>query len=230
MYILAIDTSGRDGSVALASADDQSFEVLEFRQLTGGMYSAELMPQIAALLLSRSLTKDAIDLFSVCSGPGSFTGLRVGLSTAKGLAEVMSKPLVAITVLEAISINARHSDTNPSSVIAALDAQRNEVFASEYQFANGRPTLLSETLSTVNDFTTWLSARNPAPPVFTPDAALERAIRESGTPANPIARPAADTYARIGFHKFLAGETVSPEDLDANYIRRSDAEIFAKPR
>jgi tRNA threonylcarbamoyladenosine biosynthesis protein TsaB len=230
MYILGIDTSGRDGSVALASGDDQSFEVLEFRPLAGGMYSAELMPRIAEILRSRSLSKDAIDLYAVCSGPGSFTGLRVGLSTAKGLAEVLGKPLVAISALEAISINARHSDSNPTSAIAALDAQRNEVFAGEYDFANGRAALVSETLSTINDFTTWLSARNPVPPVFTPDAALEKAIRESGTPAHHIARPSADTYARLGFHKFLAGETVSPEDLDANYIRRSDAEIFSKPR
>ena len=230
MYILGIDTSGRDGSVALASGDDQSFEVLEFRPLAGGQYSAELMPRIAEILLSRGLSKDSVDLYAVCSGPGSFTGLRVGLSTAKGLAEVLGKPLVAVTALEAISINARHSDLNPASTIAALDAQRNEVFAGEYDFTNGRPALVSETLSSLNDFTTWLSARNPVPPVFTPDAVLEKAVRESGSPAHHIVRPAADTYARIGFHKFLAGETVSAEDLDANYIRRSDAEIFSKPR
>ena len=229
MYILGIDTSGREGSVALASGDEHSFEVLEFRTLAGGMYSAELMPRIAEILLSRSLSKDAVDLYAVCSGPGSFTGLRVGLSTAKGLAEVLGKPLVATTVLEAISINA-HAQAPSATVIAALDAQRSEAFVAEYDFANTRPALLSETLSSVNDFTTWLSARTPVPPVFTPDAALHAAVNASGTLAYLIARPAADTYARIGLARFFAGQTVAPADLDADYIRRSDAEIFSKPR
>lgn len=229
MYILGIDTSGRQGSVALASGDEHSFEVLEFRTLAGGMYSAELMPRIAEILLARSVPKDAVDLYAVCSGPGSFTGLRVGLSTAKGLAEVLRKPLVAITALEAICINA-YTQAASTTVIAALDAQRNEVFAAEYDFTNACPTQVCETLITLNDFTILLGARNAPPLVYTPDAVLEQKLSASGIPTQSVARPAADTYARIGLAKFFACETVSPADLDADYIRRSDAEIFSKPR
>jgi tRNA A37 threonylcarbamoyladenosine modification protein TsaB len=138
--------------------------------------------------------------------------------------------MVATTVLEAIAINAQGSNSNLAVAVAALDAQRSEVFTGDYEFPQGEPKLLCEALSSFNDFSVWLSARTPVPPVFTPDAALETKLRESGTPAESIARPAADSYARIGLRKFLAGQTVSPADLDADYIRRSDAEIFAKPR
>ncbi len=84
-----------------------------------------------------------------------------------------------------------------------------------------------EALSTVDDFCTWLSARVPVPRTFTPDASIAERVVKSGSPAEVIARPAADLYARLGLMKFAAGQTVSAEALDANYIRRSDAEIGA---
>ena len=101
MFILGIDTSGRDGSVALARESEGRFEVLGAVPLAGGTYSAQLIPAISALLASASLAKSAIDLLAVASGPGSFTGLRVGLSTVKGLAEALKKPIVAVSVLAA---------------------------------------------------------------------------------------------------------------------------------
>jgi tRNA threonylcarbamoyladenosine biosynthesis protein TsaB len=228
MHILGIDTSGREGSVALCSGDQHSFDLLESRTLAGGMYSADLMPRIAEILLARNLPKHAVDLYAVCSGPGSFTGLRVGLSTAKGLAEILRKPLVAITVLEAICLNAHAQDASPT-LIAALDAQRNEVFTAEFDVATARPTQLSETLLTFNDFALLLKDRNTQHPVYTPDSALHEKISSAGIPVRSVSRPAADSYARIGLAKFFAGQTVSPADLDADYIRRSDAEIFSKP-
>lgn len=235
MHILAIDTSGREGSVALARGDANSFELLEMSALAGGMYSAELVPRISDVLSKHNLGKADVDLYAVCSGPGSFTGLRVGLSAVKGLAEILHKPVVSITVLEAICMNARGSSFDQSKsgkLIAALDAQRGEVFMGEYEFKDSLPLRVTETLSSMNDFTVWLSARNPAPPVYTPEAAVEAKVKAAGASVHPIDRPSADSYARIGLLKFLAGQTVSVEELDADYIRRSDAEIFStqKPR
>ena len=107
MFILGIDTSGRDGSVALARESEGRFEVLGAAPLAGGTYSAQLIPAISALLASASLAKSAIDLLAVASGPGSFTGLRVGLSTVKGLAEALKKPIVAVSVLAATAAACR---------------------------------------------------------------------------------------------------------------------------
>ncbi len=81
MYLLAVDTSGRQGSVALCRGDAISFETLELCTLEGGTYSARLVPCIADLLEQANLAKSQLDGLVVVDGPGSFTGLRVGLST-----------------------------------------------------------------------------------------------------------------------------------------------------
>src|ERR1700720_5006743 len=98
MLFLVTDTSGRQGSVALARAGERGLEnlqVIEVAQLTGGAFSAQLVPQMAALLANHQLTKADIDGFIVVSGPGSFTGLRVGLAGIKALAGSRRKRIVA---------------------------------------------------------------------------------------------------------------------------------------
>jgi tRNA threonylcarbamoyladenosine biosynthesis protein TsaB len=241
MLILGVDTSGRNGSLAMvryggalpekgSPVDVTAFETLEFVPLAGGSYSADVVPALEKALERRGIALSEIDLFAVASGPGSFTGLRVGLSTVKGFAEALQKPVAAVTVLEAVVLGSGRE----GRVIAALDAQRNEVFMGEYVLgaSNGRIDLemVSETLAATNDFTTWLSALIPVPATLTPDSALAKRVSESGSPAEEVARPGADAYARIGFMRFVAGQCISVEKLDANYIRRSDAEIFSAPK
>ena len=104
MLIVAIDTSGRKGSVALCRGDADSFEVLQLIPLEGGTYSARLMPTISSLLECNRFDKKDVDGFVVVSGPGSFTGLRVGLATVKGLCEVLQKPLAVVSMLEAVAV------------------------------------------------------------------------------------------------------------------------------
>jgi tRNA threonylcarbamoyladenosine biosynthesis protein TsaB len=232
MIILGIDTSGRDGSVALARGDGERFEVLGFMPIAGGTYSARLIPAIAALLAGASLAKGALDLLAVASGPGSFTGLRVGLSTVKGLAEALTKPIVAVSLLAATAAAARQT----ASVVAALDAQRGEVYVGEYQVGYSEvPSELSlhrigEVLLSLEDFTASLGARIPVPLTCTPDEAVERALRQSGFPVERIPRPGADLIARVGVAQYLQGLTISSAALDANYLRRSDSEIFSAPK
>src|SRR6516225_9087654 len=102
MLLLAIDTSGRNGSVALCRGDENLFESIEQQPLEGGTYSARLIPVITELLARHSISTQHIDAFIIVSGPGSFTGLRVGIATVKGLCEVLQKPLVAVSMLEAV--------------------------------------------------------------------------------------------------------------------------------
>jgi len=232
MVILGIDTSGRDGSVALARGSGEGFEVLGSMPIAGGTYSAQLIPAISALLAGASLAKSAIDLLAVASGPGSFTGLRVGLSTVKGLAEALRKPIVAVSLLAATAAAARQT----ASVVVALDAQRREVYVGEYQVVQSevpaelRLHRIDEVLLSLDDFTASLGTRIPVPVTYTPDATIERALRQSGSPVERIPRPGADLIARLGVAEYLQGLTISSATLDANYLRRSDAEIFSVPK
>src|SRR5579863_4119035 len=129
MLLIAIDTSGRHGSVALCRGDEASCTTLQTMPLEGGTYSARLMPAIAELLANQQLSKEQIDAFIVVSGPGSFTGLRVGLATVKGLCEVLRKPLVAVSMLEAVAVVRGCAD---DKFAVALDAGRGEVYVGEF--------------------------------------------------------------------------------------------------
>src|SRR5215472_3471158 len=104
MLLLITDTSGKDGFVGLARTAESSekTEVIEEVPLTGGTFSAQLVPQISGLLEKHNLRKTDIDAFVVVSGPGSFTGLRVGLAAIKALAEILEKPIVPVSLLEVL--------------------------------------------------------------------------------------------------------------------------------
>src|ERR1700690_3230390 len=145
MFLLAIDTSGKHGSLALEQgALDGSCNVLEVVPLEGGTFSAQLIPQVASLLARHGRTKQDTGAFAAASGPGSFTGLRVGLAAVKALAEVLHKPIVAVSLLEAVAVASRAR----GKTIAALDAGRNEIYAAECD-AGEFVKLLSERLVTL---------------------------------------------------------------------------------
>lgn len=225
MILLVTDTSGKNGSIALArvpnAAPDSalSLEILEVIPLAGGTFSAQLIPQISAVLSKHGFTKHDIGGFAVASGPGSFTGLRVGLAAIKALAEILRKPIAAVSLLEAVARSAKSS----GRVLAALDAGRGEVYVGDYEIASSA-RMRSERLITREDFL----AEARAGLVVTPDAGLVKSARAAGLKVEQVSPPASDAIARLGWEKIQAGETIAPDELEANYIRRSDAEIFAK--
>jgi tRNA threonylcarbamoyladenosine biosynthesis protein TsaB len=218
MLILAIDTSWKQGSVALARGDARSFELVEMAPVAGGTFSAQLIPEISALLAKHKLGKDKIEGFGAASGPGSFTGLRVGLAAIKALAEVLRKPIAAVSVLEALAV----ASGARGKVLAALDAGRSEVYAGEYLVEGGSVTKVQESLLALQDLPGLVRSLGEVT-VVTPEEAIAAQV-----PAQRVARPQSDAIARLAIKKIMAGETIAPEELDANYIRRSDAEIFAK--
>src|SRR5439155_369984 len=221
MLILAIDTSGKNGSLALVRFEGESERTLEVVSLEGGTFSAQLVPQISALLLKHNLTKNHIDAFAVVSGPGSFTGLRVGLAVFKALAEILQKPIASVSLLEVVSRAAGIG----GQVIAVLDAGRCEVYAGTYEFGKQNSCNATEELLTIAE----LRARVAAP-VFTPDQKLVDMLRAEDLNVTLIPQPRADAVARLAFEKIRKGDTASPETLDATYIRRSDAEIMQSRR
>jgi tRNA threonylcarbamoyladenosine biosynthesis protein TsaB len=219
MLLLATDTSGKQGSIALAQCDGNQCTILEVVQLIGGTFSAQLVPQIAALLAKHGFIKRDLGGFAVASGPGSFTGLRVGLAAIKALAEVLEKPIAAVSLLEVV-VRSVQSD---GTLLAALDAGRNEVYLGEYEVRS----------SDVDARREWLVGREECfasaaqKTLATPDVFIAEEARARGLEVKLVEHPGSDLIAKIGWQKIRSGKTVSPQDLDANYIRRSDAEIFA---
>src|SRR5579871_4695357 len=121
MLLLVVDTSGKDGFVGLVRGNGASdLQVMEEIPLAGGTFSAQLVPQIAGLLSKHEFSKRDIEAFVVVSGPGSFTGLRVGLAAIKAMAEILQKPIVPVSLLEVIAVASGKS----GKVMAALDAGR----------------------------------------------------------------------------------------------------------
>jgi tRNA threonylcarbamoyladenosine biosynthesis protein TsaB len=223
MLLLVTDTSGRDGTVALARAcerDLRDAQVVEVAPLAGGTFSAQLVPQIAALLSKHGLSKADIGAFIVVSGPGSFTGLRVGLAAIKALAEILRKPIVPVSLLELVA-TASHAQ---GKVVAALDGGRGEVFFGAYELTGESVRRLREELVSRAEFLSL--ARESS--VATADPALAAVARDHGLSVFPIERPTPQMIVRFGCKKLQAGETVSPELLEAHYLRRSDAELFVK--
>ncbi|MBZ5573608.1 MAG: tRNA (adenosine(37)-N6)-threonylcarbamoyltransferase complex dimerization subunit type 1 TsaB [Acidobacteriia bacterium] len=217
--LLAADTSGKNGSIALAQCGPgDECKIIEVVPLAGGTFSAQLVPQIAALLGNHGFSKSDISAFAVASGPGSFTGLRVGLAAIKALAEVLGKPIAAVSLLEAVAAAA----TAEGKVLAALDAGRGEIYVGEYQ-AN-LLTAFGERLLTPGEFVALVKGRV----VVTPNPPIADKARADALTVQVVQPPRSDAIARLGWKKIQSGEMVSPKDLEANYIRRSDAEIFAK--
>jgi tRNA threonylcarbamoyladenosine biosynthesis protein TsaB len=241
MLILAIDTSGQSGGITLAEADKGSFRVIESAAIAGGTFSAQLIPTLAALLKKHGYGVKDLGGFAAASGPGSFTGLRVGLSAIKGLAETLHKPIATVSVLEALASLADRE----GKIAAAMDAGRKEVFLGIYQRNAAASAEKSgpqsgphsdhillvqrEELLTQQDFLAMLSTKRPTV-IITSDAGIAELAAASHSSVVVVTAPGSEVVARIGAGKLLAGETVSVEALDANYLRRSDAEIFFNPK
>jgi tRNA threonylcarbamoyladenosine biosynthesis protein TsaB len=225
MLLLAIDTSGKQGTIALARAGEPTaetgdFEVIEIAPLAGGTFSAQLVPQISDLLTRNGFMKTAIGAFAVVSGPGSFTGLRIGLAAVKALAEVLEKPIAAVSLLEACAVTTGVQ----GKVMAALDAGRGDVYVGEYEIPASPAQVPRERILTRSEFLTQAQGWT----VVTPDDALAEAARAAGLSVSTLPPISADAVARLGWRKIQAGEVVTPEQLEANYIRRTDAEMLDK--
>jgi tRNA threonylcarbamoyladenosine biosynthesis protein TsaB len=223
MFILGIDTSGKSGGVTLAEAGENDFRALASAVIEGGTFSAQLVPTVAALLEKSKLSIRDVDGLAAVSGPGSFTGLRVGLSAVKGLAEVLHKPIATVSLLEALATSSHQN----GKIITALDAGRSEIFYGLYEMESGNAICLNEQLLSANDFAEQATKPGIAL-TLTSDPVLAEKLAAAGVRARLTERPDSSLIARIGARKLRAGQTVSVEALDANYLRRSDAEIFFK--
>jgi tRNA threonylcarbamoyladenosine biosynthesis protein TsaB len=214
--ILAVDTTAEFGSIALAGEEI----LIHSPEGFGGVIFA----QIGQLLERTGLRLDDVDAFAAASGPGSFTGVRIGLACVKGLAEATGKPAYAVSNLEAV---ARFGTTELRAPV--LDARRGECYAAVYD-CNGA-VVVPEMVAKFPDFLARLPevpigfvSQNPG--IFTATLA---GTRFAGYPITDAPRAIAAQIAQIAAEKLSRNEPADPAGLDANYVRRSDAELLFKP-
>jgi tRNA threonylcarbamoyladenosine biosynthesis protein TsaB len=223
MLILGIDTTGKSGGVTLAEGAEQGFRVFESAGIAGGTFSAQLVPTVAELLARHGFKARDLEGFAVASGPGSFTGLRVGLSAVKAMAETLRRPIATVSVLEALASFAESG----GPVAAVMEAGRGELFVGIYFVQSNRQgvTRVDESLRAPEELLVELRT-DAQPTVITCDEPLAQWAGNAGFVVQRAPRPDSERIAQLGLKKLLRGETVTPEALDANYLRRSDAEIF----
>jgi len=215
MLLLAIDTSGKQGGVALARDGSSGVEIVESVPIVGGTFSAELIPQIAELLSKHGFTPQSLTGLVAVTGPGSFTGIRVGLTAVKGLAEVLSIPIAAVTSLELLL----SCSEEPNRTMAVIDAGRNEVYAAIY-----KGSAREERLLTIEGAAGLAQASGLR--VVASDANIAGKFSE----ANVVSYRSSEIAAKLGACKLKAGDTIDVLALDANYIRKSEAEYMQKMR
>jgi tRNA threonylcarbamoyladenosine biosynthesis protein TsaB len=205
-FLLGIDTSAMEGSMALVRvSEDGSPTLLVQRALTGRNRSAELVPALRSMLAETNTALAAISAIVVVYGPGTFTGLRVGISAAKALSEAANIPLIAVSKLALLGIHAEEAS------VTVLDAGRGEFYVRQ---ENGDESL--ELLSSLSALATGEQVRICEPLLAN---ALERYNLLLVPP------PTAFDAVRASLPRFFAGSFDEAAILDANYVRRpySDA-------
>ena len=208
--LLSIDTCGSSGSIALARLDGEHVDMLAETALPGKTYSARLVPAIAELLAAQPTSVADLAAIIVTHGPGSFTGIRIGLSTAKGLAEAHAIPILAVSRLAVLAHKAKcHA--------AALDASRHEFYFGRYD------ETVRESLLTQAAFESEASTLGPCLAVCEPSV---HSLAPAATLVDP---PTAVDVLRFALPRLRARNFDDPVTLDGNYLRRSDAEIFSQP-
>ena len=244
MLILSLDTSSPSGSLAVLR-DEKVIGVVS--TATGEVYSSRMFRELDALLGKLGLRMEEFELFAVAAGPGSFTGLRVGLTAAKAWAEVYGKPIAAVSALEAVAQQSGAQVQGGAPVIVpVLDARRGQVYFGVYRRgdrgaddAGGGNALAldgEEYVMTPAEFFEVLRGRaggggiaivTPAPEILS-DAASRDAIRglkASVEAASPVLAP---FIGQIGYRQAQRGDLANALTLDANYVRRTDAEMHWK--
>lgn len=232
MILLALDTCDALGSLAILKDDDVLYAAAHDIPLD---YSSWLLPAADVALAAAGLKMPQIEVFAVAAGPGSFTGIRVGLTTVKAWAEVYGARIAAVSRLEAI---AQHAAGQSEFVAAFVDAQRSQVFGAEFRRdREDHLRLVGEELviapegflahveeQTGSAAVSWVSM-DPEKMTVLPSW---RRRAQKGEAVQLCEQVLAPTVGRIGRRRILRGDVKDPLTLDAEYVRRSDAEIFWK--
>ena len=218
MKILGVDTSTPIGSVGLI--DGERF-VAEHTLSIVKAHSSRLMPAIDQILKWADLTVHDLDACAVGIGPGSFTGIRIGVSTIKSLCYALKKPIIGVSTLEAIAYNLRYTD---KLICPILDARKDEVYGALFR---GGQNLLRKSDDLCVPIESLLSQINDAA-IFVGDglqryapAVLERFGDDVSLGDSTFNVPRGTSIARIGYDQLLNGQSGDYFSLTPNYVRDS---------
>ena len=211
--LLAIDTTGDNGSIALVTV---SGVVEEVELCSPDGFAHVLIDEIDRLLAKHGLELGQLDGIAVTSGPGSFTGVRVGLTAAKGLAEATGRKVAAISNMEVLASFGSHRLR-----AAVMDARRGEIYGAVYDA--DLKAVQPEIVMKLGD---WRKTVPAHAEFVTQGASLAESLMGTSVVQAPLA--IAGALGKIGIKRFQAGLAQDPADVDANYVRRSDAELFWK--
>ena len=219
--VLAIETATRAGGVAIARGET----VVE---TIGGdasiSHSTNLLEMIESVLRSAGVRLADVELFAVASGPGSFTGLRIGLATVKAFGVHLRREIIGVSTLAAVA----HASTLEGNIVALLPAGRGEVFAQRFEVREGAATSIDDQqhlspralLEKYSSVEALKFAGDGVPMIKNSISESERSILfASDSP------PLAPSIAVLGYRAYKEGKAVAPEELQAVYVRASDAEI-----
>ena len=227
MYLLAIDTASSAAGAAVAS-ENGIIAVIGLN--VGKTHSQRFLPSVAALLENAEIALSELSAIAVTVGPGSFTGLRIGIATAKAWGQALNLPIVPLTTLEALAFGA----CDEGLVCPILDARKNEVYSALFR-KNRVKNTLEEVFPAAAVAPAELAEKLCAlgePIIFAGDALplytvlLREGLGENFVPAAEDRRVfMASAAALLGRERLLAGQVTTAHDLQPFYLRRSEAEV-----
>ncbi len=222
MKILALDTSAAVATVALC--ENESL-LAEYTVNNGNTHSETLLPMVENILESFKLTARDIELFAASAGPGSFTGVRIGAATVKGLAFGMNVPCVEVSTLEALAENAVSVG---GLICPVMNARRAQVYTALFRSDGQALTkMLDDSAMSISELDEYLSALGEQV-TFVGDGykiVLDALKKTQAKPLpNRLRHQSAYSVAAIAYRKYITSETVSDKQFKVNYLRPSQAE------
>lgn len=225
MKVLAIDSSGLVASVAVVTQDDV---IAEYTFNYKKTHSITLMPMVDEIMKRLEIDINEIDAITISSGPGSFTGLRIGASTAKGLGLVLKKPLINIPTLDAIAFNLFKTD---GLICPIMDARRNQVYTGIYKFVDDEfHTVQSQMAVEINEIANEINKLNKSViflgdgvPVYKDILKELLHVPYQFAPVH-LSKQRAGAVGALGLKYLEKGITVSANEFEPIYLRASQAE------
>lgn len=230
MKVLAIDTSSKICSASILEDDIILISLYNDDEKT---HSVKLMPMISEAFQKTNLTLDDISLLACCIGPGSFTGVRIGIATIKAFADVKKIPTIGVTSLESLAYNVENMSKNSDLVCSLIDAKNGNVYYGLYKISNHYPQLISMSLdnidNAINTIQNNMKKENINNAIFVGDGANTYKDKILSVIANSTFVPERNlqdsiSIAKVGLNKYLNKEQNS-NSLSPIYLKKSQAEI-----